>query len=174
MEITKTYYAKNRAQWRTWLEKNHAKAKEIWLIYYKKGSGKPRIPYYDAVDEALCFGWIDGTVKTIDAQKYAQRFTPRRKRSSWSATNAARYRALLKSGLVAEAGKLAFAAKVRIEPKADGSKRGAYAWHLTHTIGKDPTMDRRLEWHLEHQKYCGCRPIPKVLIEYLTLRKKGG
>ena len=157
---------KNRKQWRIWLEKNHARKKEIWLVYYKKSSNKPRVPYYDAVDEALCFGWIDGTVKSIDTEKYAQRFTPRHKRSSWSATNAARYRALVKAGLVVEAGKQAFKAKTRIEPKTEG-KIGAYAWHLTHTIGPNPTLERRIAWHQEHQKVCGCRPIPKDLAEFI-------
>ncbi len=171
MEITKTFYPKNRAQWRVWLEKSHGKRKEIWLVYYKKSSGKPRIPYYDAVDEALCFGWIDGTVKSIDEERYAQRFTPRHKRSSWSATNAARYRTLLKEGLVVEAGKKAFAAKTHIEPKTKG-KTGAYAWHLTHLMGKNPTLADRIAWHTEHQKVCGCRPIPKNLLSAMASSRK--
>ena len=65
MQLGKTLYVKNRNQWRSWLEKNHQTTPEIWLIYYKKHSGKPRIPYNDAVEEALCFGWIDSTVKPV-------------------------------------------------------------------------------------------------------------
>ncbi len=65
MKIGKQIYFKNRQKWRAWLKKNHTSAKEIWLIYYKKGSSKPRISYDDAVEEALCFGWIDSTVKSI-------------------------------------------------------------------------------------------------------------
>ncbi|MDP3954494.1 MAG: YdeI/OmpD-associated family protein [bacterium] len=98
MEITKTLYVKNREGWRKWLEKNHKKAKEIWLIYFKKASGKTRIPYDDAVEEALCFGWIDSTVKKIDDEKIAQRFTPRRKGSPMSEINKERVRRLIRAG----------------------------------------------------------------------------
>ncbi|MFA5084009.1 MAG: hypothetical protein WC475_01310, partial [Candidatus Paceibacterota bacterium] len=81
MEIGKTFYSKDGNSWRRWLIKNSKSKKEIWLIYYKKSSGKPRISYNDAVDEALCFGWIDSIVKSIDDEKFAQRFTPRRRGS---------------------------------------------------------------------------------------------
>jgi uncharacterized protein YdeI (YjbR/CyaY-like superfamily) len=74
-EITKTFYAATREEWREWLEKNHDRVKEIWLLYPKKGSGKTRVA--DAVEEALCFGWIDGVLKPVDDKVYAQRFTPR-------------------------------------------------------------------------------------------------
>jgi uncharacterized protein YdeI (YjbR/CyaY-like superfamily) len=95
MELKKTLNVKNKKDWRLWLSKNHNKEKEIWLIYYKKSSGKPRISYNDAVDEALCFGWIDSTVKSIDDEKYAQRFTPRRKGSLLSQMNKERVRKLI-------------------------------------------------------------------------------
>ena len=95
MEITKKLYVKNRHAWRKWLKENHDKKNEIWLIYYKKNSGKPRIPYNDAVEEALCFGWIDGIEKGIDHERFAQRFTPRRPRSNLSATNVERIRRLI-------------------------------------------------------------------------------
>ena len=77
MKVGKTLYARNRKEWRGWLAKHHTAAAEIWLIYYTEASAKPRIPYNDAVDEALCYGWID-------EQKYAQRFSPRRKTSTLS------------------------------------------------------------------------------------------
>jgi len=166
MEITELFYPKNRQAWRKWLEKNHAKKKEIWLLYYKKNSGKSRIPYYDAVDEGLCFGWIDGTVKGIDDEKFCQRFSPRRKRSQWSTTNARRYRILLKQGCVVDAGKKVFAAKHSIIPHLKG-KVGAYAWHLSHTMGPNPTFKDRIAWHKAHQKNCGCRPIPNDLLRYI-------
>ena len=104
MEVGKTLYAKNRKAWRAWLKKNHASAPEIWLVYYKKGSGRPRIPYNDAVEEALCFGWIDSIVKPIDGKRYAQRFSPRRPKSVLSAMNAERLRRLIAAGRVAPAG----------------------------------------------------------------------
>ena len=98
MKITKTLYAKSGEEWRMWLKMNHKKAKEIWLVYYKKESGKPRISYNEAVDEALCFGWIDSTVKRIDDKKMVQRFTPRRSGSPMSEMNKERVRRLIKAG----------------------------------------------------------------------------
>ncbi len=87
MELGKTLYVTDRKKWRAWLAKNHNKEKEIWLIYYRKSSGKKRIPYNDAVEEALCYGWIDGILKNIDEEKFAQRFSPRRKTSILSQMN---------------------------------------------------------------------------------------
>ncbi len=95
MELGKTLYATNKKQWRSWLAKYHNKEKEIWLIYYKKSSGKKRIPYNDAVEEALCYGWIDSTVKSIDEKSFAQRFTPRRPNSVLSQTNKERIHRLI-------------------------------------------------------------------------------
>ena len=82
MEMPETIYFADRKNWRKWLEKNFDRKKEIWLLYPKKTSGKPRIPYNDAVEEALCFGWIDSTFKKIDEENNAQRFTPRNPRST--------------------------------------------------------------------------------------------
>ena len=93
---------KTRAQWRRWLKKNHASAQEIWLLYYKKHTGKASVPYDDAVEEALCFGWIDGKVRTIDQDRYAQRFSVRRPRSKYSQANIERLRALVRQGRVAK------------------------------------------------------------------------
>jgi uncharacterized protein YdeI (YjbR/CyaY-like superfamily) len=97
MELGETLYVTNRKAWRAWLARNHAKAKEIWLIYYKKHSGRPRIPYNDAVEEALCYGWIDSTVKRVDDDRTAQRFSPRRPKSFLSETNKERVRRLIKA-----------------------------------------------------------------------------
>src|SRR6266478_8414411 len=96
MEITKTLYVHEVKAWRAWLRKNHAKAAEIWLVYTKKHSGKPRLAYNDAVDEALCFGWIDSTVKTLDKDRFAQRFSPRKKNSPFSEMNLARARRMIR------------------------------------------------------------------------------
>ena len=104
MRITETKYFKSRKEWRKWLEKNHDKKKEIWLIYYKKHTGKPTIPYDDAVEEALCFGWIDSTLKRIDDKKHAQRYTPRRPRSIWSNPNIKRAEKMIKQGKMKPAG----------------------------------------------------------------------
>lgn len=104
MKITKTLYVKGRDKWRSWLSKNHLSKKEIWLIYYRKGSGKKRIPYEEAVQEALCFGWIDGIVKRIDDEKFAQRFSPRRKGSVLSELNKERVKMMEKSGKMTKFG----------------------------------------------------------------------
>ncbi len=104
MEITETLYVTTRPQWRAWLKKNHAKKKEVWLIYYKKASGKKRIPYEDAVKEALCFGWIDSTAKGIDDESWAQRFGPRRKGSPISPLNLEHIKKLLSEGKMTPAG----------------------------------------------------------------------
>lgn len=108
MEITETLYAATREEWRSWLEANHDKKTEIWLIYYKAGSGKPRIPYKDAVEEALCFGWIDGIVKQIDAEKYTQRYSPRKPDGNWSELNISIVERLIGQGLMAEPGLKAY------------------------------------------------------------------
>jgi uncharacterized protein YdeI (YjbR/CyaY-like superfamily) len=104
MEITKTLYVKTRDEFRSWLEKNYKSEKEIWLIYYKKQSGKPTIPYNDAVEEALCFGWIDSIIKKIDEEKYTQKFTPRKKKSKWSDLNKKRVKKMIEKGKMTEAG----------------------------------------------------------------------
>jgi uncharacterized protein YdeI (YjbR/CyaY-like superfamily) len=107
--IGKTFYAKNRKEWRQWLAKHHKTATEIWLIYYKKESGKPRIPYNDAVEEALCYGWIDSILKPIDERKYAQRYSPRKKSSRLSDMNRERVRRLVRSGRMTKSGRAALA-----------------------------------------------------------------
>jgi uncharacterized protein YdeI (YjbR/CyaY-like superfamily) len=104
LKSTKTCSASNRAQWRAWLEKYHKTETEVWLIYHKRHTGKPRVAYSDAVEEALCFGWIDSIVQRIDAERYAQKFTPRRNTSKWSALNKKRVAMLIKEGKMTEAG----------------------------------------------------------------------
>jgi len=116
----KTLYVKNRDEWRSWLEKNGRSCREICLIYYKKNSGKPRIAYDDAVEEALCFGWIDGKTVRIDEQRYGQRFTPRNPKSRWSPINIRRARRLIKEGKMTDAGRGVFdpSRKTEAQPTA--------------------------------------------------------
>jgi uncharacterized protein YdeI (YjbR/CyaY-like superfamily) len=97
-------YAKDRATFRNWLEKNHTSTPGIWLVYYKKNSGKPSISYPEAVKEALCFGWIDSKVNTIDDERYMQVFTPRKAKSVWSALNKKYIAELLEQNLMTVAG----------------------------------------------------------------------
>ena len=102
MKITQTLYVSNRKAWRAWLKQHYKTEKEIWLVYYRKQTGEPRISYNDAVEEALCFGWIDSTVKTIDEDRYAQRFSLRNPKSPYSQANKERLRGLVKEGKVAD------------------------------------------------------------------------
>ncbi|HEV2804966.1 MAG TPA: YdeI/OmpD-associated family protein [Chthoniobacterales bacterium] len=105
MEIGQKLRVTTRKAWRAWLEKNHARKKEIWLVYAKKKSGRGRVDYSDAVEEALCFGWIDGTMKSIDENYFAQRFSPRRSsKSQLSETNKERVRRMIRAGLMTPAG----------------------------------------------------------------------
>lgn len=100
----KTFYARNRREWREWLAKHHDKEKEIWLVYFRKATGKPRVEYNDAVEEVLCFGWIDSIEKGIDKERFAQRFSPRKPKSNWSETNKLRLKKLIAEGKMAPAG----------------------------------------------------------------------
>jgi uncharacterized protein YdeI (YjbR/CyaY-like superfamily) len=102
------FYPGDRDEWHKWLEENHSKVDGIWLIYYKKNSGKPRVSYDDAVEEALCFGWIDGKIKRVNDEYYIQWFTPRRPGSRWSELNMSRVKKLMKEGLMKPAGLLAY------------------------------------------------------------------
>jgi uncharacterized protein YdeI (YjbR/CyaY-like superfamily) len=95
---------KDRPAWRAWLEKNHDTAQEIWLAYYKKNSGKASVTYEEALQEALCYGWIDSVINALDAERYMQRWTPRKPRSIWSAANKARVRELIAEGRMAAPG----------------------------------------------------------------------
>ncbi len=100
MEIGETLYVSERKAWRRWLEANFQSAKEIWLVYPQKASGEQRILYNDAVEEALCFGWIDSIIKKLDSLHAVQRFTPRNPKSSYSQMNKERLRWLAAEGLL--------------------------------------------------------------------------
>lgn len=104
MKMGETIYVATRAEWRMWLEQNHNSKTEIWFIFYKTYTAVPRISYDDAVEEALCFGWIDSLVQTVDSEKYAQKFTPRKVKSKWSALNIRRVKRLIAEGKMTDAG----------------------------------------------------------------------
>ncbi|MBX3000866.1 MAG: YdeI/OmpD-associated family protein [Caldilineaceae bacterium] len=100
IEPAKLLYVTTQAEWRDWLAKHHRSEPEIWLVYYRKETGKPRIPYNDAVEEALCFGWIDSVVRSIDDERMAQRFSPRNPRTPYSQANKERLALLIGQGKV--------------------------------------------------------------------------
>ena len=102
MEITKTLLVTTRKEWRSWLKTHYKKEPDIWLQFYKKETGKPRISYNDAVEEALCFGWIDSIVKKFDKESFVQRFSPRKPKSNYSQMNKERLRNLIAAGKVME------------------------------------------------------------------------
>lgn len=102
MEITETFLAANRQDWREWLAVNHQTKTEIWLLLERKPT--PTLTYLDAVEEALCFGWIDGIAKVHSPAYRAQRFSPRKPKSNWTELNKERCRRLIKLGLMAESG----------------------------------------------------------------------
>jgi uncharacterized protein YdeI (YjbR/CyaY-like superfamily) len=128
-----TLHVTTREEWRDWLAANGTDCSHIWLIYHKKHTGKPSLPYGDAVEEAICFGWIDATVRRLDEERYMQRFTPRRPRSKWSATNRRRAEALLAAGLVEDEG------LARIE-----EARGNGAWAKAFAEETDVEMPQEL------------------------------
>ncbi len=104
MKIENTLYVSNREDWRAWLEGNYAGEKEVWLVFYKKPSTNPNIPYDDAVEEALCFGWIDSIIQKIDDESYVRKFTPRINNANWSPSNIQRVEKMIREGRMTEAG----------------------------------------------------------------------
>jgi uncharacterized protein YdeI (YjbR/CyaY-like superfamily) len=135
-------------QWRTWLEDHHATTQELWLVFYKKHTGKRSLAYEDAVQEALCFGWIDGILKRIDDEKHMVRFSPRRRNSIWSASNKRRVAKLIAEGRMTDAGR----AKVE-EAKNSGqwdntnvqSPTPEVPVELTEALAADKTARRSFE-----------------------------
>lgn len=99
-----TYHPKDQKEWRLWLEQNHQTADCIWLIFYKKNSGRANLSWSDAVDQALCFGWIDSTKRPIDSEKYMQYFGKRKPKSNWSKINKDKVAVLTNAGLMTKAG----------------------------------------------------------------------
>ena len=128
---------KTQASWRTWLDTNHAKADGIWIRYAKKASGKTSVTYKEAVEVALCYGWIDGKVRTVDEDHYMQLFTPRRPKSRWSKINRGKAEALIASGAMKPAGLRAVE-----EAKADGRWEAAYS--SSAVIEVPPDLEREL------------------------------
>ena len=95
----------SRSEWRRWLQRNHSREREVWLVFHKRSSGDAGISYEDAIEEALCFGWVDSLVKKLDEKRYLRKFTPRKPDSRWSTINRRRYASLQKRGLLAAPGR---------------------------------------------------------------------
>jgi uncharacterized protein YdeI (YjbR/CyaY-like superfamily) len=151
---------------RAWLEGNHETVPELWVGLYRKDSGKPSITWPESVDEALCFGWIDGIRKKVDEISYKIRFTPRRKRSVWSAINIKRVAALTKEKRMCPAGVKAFAARLE-------NKSGIYSYEQL-TAELPAPYSRRLKknnaaWDFFHKQPPGYR---KIMIWWIVSAKK--
>lgn len=134
------------ADWRVWLEKHHADAVQLWVGFYKRNSGMPSITWPQSVDGALCFGWIDGIRKSIDATSYKIRFTPRKRRSRWSTINIRRVKALSKLGLMHAAGLAAFRAR-----QADRS--GLYSYEQRKQAKLPAAYEKSFRLHSEARKF---------------------
>jgi uncharacterized protein YdeI (YjbR/CyaY-like superfamily) len=129
-----TFYA-TPDQWRAWLEANHADEREHWVGFHRRGSGHPSMTWPESVDQALCFGWIDGVRKAVDEQRYKIRFTPRRRTSRWSAVNVGRVAELTEAGLMRPAGLAAFEAR---------TAEATYSYEQRDTAAFDDARERRL------------------------------
>lgn len=114
-------YLKTRSSWRRWLQQNHAASNGVWLVFYKKQTEKPTLNYNDAVEEALCFGWIDSLIKKRDDESYLRKMTPRKPESLWSDSNKSRIAKLSKEDLMAPAG---------LKKVAEAKRRGV--WQQAH------------------------------------------
>lgn len=164
MKIGKTLYVTNRKSWRSWLAKHHQSETEIWLVYYRKETGKPRISYNDAVEEALCYGWIDSTVKAIDIERFAQRFSVRKKTSGLSQMNKERIYTLITQGKMTKAG-LAAIAHV-FDPAKEKSKRVAMSPDILKALKEDKQAWTNFQKFPDSYK--------RIRIAYIESRKRHG
>ena len=130
-------FFRTQAEFRRWLERHHASVTELWIGFWKKTSGKAGLSYDEAVEEALCFGWIDGLVRGRDAESFIQRFTPRGPRSTWSAINLRKVEALRKAGRMAPAGLEAHA-------KRDPKRANLYSFENRHVV-LSPAFTKRFK-----------------------------
>jgi uncharacterized protein YdeI (YjbR/CyaY-like superfamily) len=133
IELDKAVYFKDNDEWRAWLEENHEREKEAWLIHYKKHSGKSGLKYDEAVNEAICFGWIDGKMKSIDEERFILRYSPRKTKSVWSKINKEKALRLIEEGRIHTAG-LA---------KIEEAKKNGY-WDIAYTNKKQEEVPKDL------------------------------
>ncbi|MDQ4149810.1 MAG: YdeI/OmpD-associated family protein [Actinomycetota bacterium] len=154
-------------QWRSWLEKNHDREKEVWVGLYKKSSGKPSITWPEAVDEALCFGWIDGVRKSIDDDSYKNRFTPRRPRSNWSAINIKRVGELIAEGRMRPPGLKAFHERAE-------HRSGIYSYEQRGAAALDEAQEQQFRANAKAWEYFQERPASyrKAAIWWVVTAKK--
>jgi uncharacterized protein YdeI (YjbR/CyaY-like superfamily) len=136
----KPMFFRTAAEFRRWLEQNHAAASELWVGYYKKDSGKGGMVYKEAVDEALCFGWIDGLTRRIDEDAYMQRFTPRKRGSNWSNINVGHVKRLTAAGKMHASGLAAFAGRT-------AAKTGIYSFERKQPAQLPAAFEKKFRAH---------------------------
>ncbi len=159
-------HPETRAQWRAWLEKHHPRTEGVWLISYKKATGKPRIEYGEAVEEALCFGWIDSKQITLDDERTMLWFSPRKSGSAWAKTNKARVENLIAQGLMTPAG------LTKIEAaKQDGS------WNRLDAVDAleiPPDLEKALATYPNAKQHFEAFPrsIKRGILEWITSAKR--
>lgn len=139
------------ADFRRWLEQNYASKTELWVGFHKKGSGRPSMTWPESVDEALCFGWIDGIRKRLDAESYVNRFTPRKAGGNWSSINTRRAKELISTGRMQPAGLRAFKAR-------DPAKSGVYSFEQRNAAKLSPEAERRFRASKRAWKFFESQP----------------
>jgi len=164
--VRPTFFA-TQADFRSWLEQHHESERELWVGLHKKGSGKPSITWPEAVDEALCFGWIDGVRKGVDNESYVNRFTPRKPRSTWSAINITRASELIALGRMRPAGLKAFDART-------DDKSAIHAYEQRHAAQLDAEQERQLRANEKAWEFFQSRPrsYRKAAIFWVVSAKK--
>ncbi len=146
----KPHFFPKPSDFRKWLRKNHTSERKLWVGYYKKGTGRPSITWPESVDEALCFGWIDGIRKSIDEESYKIRFTPRKPTSHWSAINIKRVGVLTKLGMMRPAGQAAFNKRTK-----EKSRRASYEQR---SVALDPAYQK--EFRSRKKAYAFFQSLP--------------
>ena len=155
------------AEFRAWLDAHHADEREVIVGYYRKGTGRPSMTWQESVDEALCFGWIDGIRRRIDEESYTNRFTPRRPRSNWSAINIKRAHELIQEGRMTPAGLAAFEART-------DDRSAVYSYEQRHEAQLDPEQERRLRANAAAWEWFQSRPPSwrRAAVYWVTSAKK--
>jgi uncharacterized protein YdeI (YjbR/CyaY-like superfamily) len=153
-------------EWRAWLEEHHDREPEVLVGYWKRGTGRPSLTWAESVDEALCFGWIDGVRRRVDDERYCIRFTPRRPRSRWSEVNVARVAELERGGRMRPAGRAAFAAR---------TEEGTYSYERQQReAALDPERERRLRADEAAWAYFSAQPpsYRRAVIHWVTSARR--
>ncbi len=161
-----SFHPKSRAEWREWLEKNHTRATGLWIISYKKATGKPRVEYDESVEEALCFGWVDSKANALDEERSMLWFAPRKPRTGWSKPNQERVERLLAAGLIHPAG----LAKIEAAKK-DGS------WNKLDAVEAleiPPDLGKALDEHPPAREHFEAFPrsVKRGILEWILNAKR--